>query len=508
MKWPTVGTAVTIPMRHALLALLVAASPSAQEVPAPERFATARRVLEAAVDAGTVPAVSVAVLDDDHIVWAQGFGIADRSRAKAATADTIYRLASISKPFTATAVMRLVERGQLDLDQPANRYLVDAQIRARAGAAEQVTLRRLLNHTAGLPTHWNFFYAASGDSSAEQPPLRARSIAAYAFTAYEPGTRTNYSNLAFGILDHIVATVGKQDFRTMLRTEVCDPLGMASTDLGVRPDRLDAAAVGYRRVGEQWTPVPDYGFDHDGASAVRSSARDLLQLARLLIHDGEVDGTRVLSRESTRAMRERRGSKAGSNYGVAWDVGQVRGTLVLRHSGGMPGVSTLLQVFPERRAALAVLTNGADRGVTARCVAAVLDALLGPEAPEAPEPTGPKEPAAAEPAAAVAVVPRGRWQGTINHPDGDLPIAVEVGGPASARLWFGADEVELAKAEATAERLTLRCRDAFATGHATTAIPVLDFELRRDGEGWVGVVYATIDGICKLPHWVSLEPRR
>src|ERR1044071_4990964 len=104
------------------------------------------------------PSIAVAVAKDGRILWEQGFGWADRERRIAADEHTLYSMASISKPITATGLMTLVESGKIDLDRAVNDYLGAAKLHGRAGDAAQATIRRVANHSAGLPVHYQFFY--------------------------------------------------------------------------------------------------------------------------------------------------------------------------------------------------------------------------------------------------------------------------------------------------------------------------------------------------------------
>ncbi|MFO1077351.1 MAG: serine hydrolase [Planctomycetota bacterium] len=476
----------------AVLSAALATTAAAQEVPAPPRFAAARAKVLAEVEQGNAPSIAVAVLEHGEVVWAEGFGHIDVEHGHRATADSIYRLASISKTFTATALMQLAERGLVDLDAPANRYL-DVPLRAYRGTADAITLRRLANHTSGLPTHWNFFYEG------ETPPSRAESIRAFGFAAFEPGTQTNYSNFAFGVLDHVIARIGKAPggYRGWLVRELLDPLGMVHTDVGVRPGQERHAAVGYRKEGERWVAIPDYGFDHDGASAVRSSANDLMRWARVQLGRGAVDGHRVLREDSALAMREKKGTAAGSAFGVGWSVGEARGAAVLRHSGGMPGVSTEFCVFPDRDAAVAVLTNCADRDATGRALDAVFDVLLGPEAAALGFDSRPWN-----------GMGKASYRGLVVHPDG--PIALHIGnwvfGP---NIRLGDRPLASVNSSEEATRLELWGKGSIALGHPADTAD-LRFELETDEHGARGVLYATVDGLCRLPFWCELgrvEPK-
>lgn len=470
-------------MRTLTAALSIALAAPAQNVEAPAKFATARAVIAAQVDGGDTPSIAIAVLEDGEVVWAEGFGLIDVARERTASADSIYRLASISKPITATAIMQLVERGLVDLDAPVNRYL-DEPLRAMRGRDDDITVRRLLNHTGGLPTHWNFFYEP------EQPPPRPASIRAFGFAAFDPGTVTNYSNFAFGVLDHVIARVGEKGYRGWLVEELLDPLGMGSTDVGVRPGKEEHAAVGYRKEGDEWVAIPDYGFDHDGASAVRSSARDLMRFARLQLAGGTVDGRRLLDEASVLAMRARTASAAGSSFGIGWSTDAVRGEPALRHSGGMPGVSTQLVVLPESRRAVAVLSNGGSRGATSRALDAVLDAMLGSS--EGPS-TGSDLPPQRWPA--------GTYRGQIAHPDGPLPLVLVLGEKPTVRI--GAGDVTRCGARFGPSGFELRCRHRMQLGRGPLDLADLAFrfEVEDGGAAVRGVVYATLDGVCRLPFW-------
>ncbi len=493
-------------MYRLALALLVAPVSIAQQVAAPDRYREARAAITRLVENGDTPALSVAVLEDDRIVWAEGFGMADIARRRRADADTIYRLASISKPFTATAMMTLVDAGKLELDVPVNRYLTDCAVTAYRGVATDVTLRRLCNHTAGLPTHWNFFYAD------HEPPPRSRSIREHAFCAWPPGRRTNYSNLAFGIVDHVVATAAETDFASYLRRAVLEPLGMTHTALGVPDGKADHAAVGYLATREEpgFQPVVPYGFDHDGASAVWSSVRDLMQFARLWIHDGAVDGVRVLRPESAVAMQTRMARSAGSNYGIAWGVGRVRGHRRLAHTGGMPGVSTALQVFPGRKAAVAVLTNTSKRGATQQAIRAVLPVLL-PQPPAAGSERVIEEPRAAATEESVtehAALPlEFAFRGLVAHPAGPLPMVVR---RAEGRLGITLDGdpvLGLREHDGEPHLLRARFRATLATTPGAEATPMMKLDLVHEADGGLrGVMYATATRTCSVPYWVELQP--
>src|SRR5947209_16594754 len=119
-----------------------------------ELFHQARGRIQRGMIERCIPSLAIAVAQGNSVLWEEGFGWADRERRVAATPHTLYSLASISKPITATALMILKERGLLNLDHPINDYLGDSKLRAWVGNVEEATIRRVANHTSGLPFHY------------------------------------------------------------------------------------------------------------------------------------------------------------------------------------------------------------------------------------------------------------------------------------------------------------------------------------------------------------------
>jgi CubicO group peptidase (beta-lactamase class C family) len=247
-------------------------------LPAPaaaDPFARVADWILEALDQDDAPSLAVAVARDGAMLWAAGFGYADRERRVPATPDTRYSLASVTKPLTATGLMRLVERGLIDLDRPVGDYLPDTPLTLRAGAPGAVTVRRVASHMAGLPVHHHFF--VEGERS---PPPIAETIRRYGQILLPPGQRFRYSNLGYGLLGHIGARLTGQSYAAFMHAEVFAPLGMTRTSVGVGPDERHDYAVRY---GTDGSRLPYYTFDHDGASAVFSSARDPVSYTHLTL---------------------------------------------------------------------------------------------------------------------------------------------------------------------------------------------------------------------------------
>lgn len=156
-----------------------------------DQFDAVRGFVRRHMTESSAPSIAVAVARDGRILWEEGFGWADREKRVAADENTMYSLASISKPFTATGLMMLVEQKRIDLDRPVNQYLGNAKLRARVGNADDATVRRVANHSSGLPLHYQFFY----EDEPFRPPSMDETILRYGNLVTIPGEKWEYSNL-------------------------------------------------------------------------------------------------------------------------------------------------------------------------------------------------------------------------------------------------------------------------------------------------------------------------
>jgi len=402
----------------ALVTLLLgqAAGEAQQPAAAPDQWDGVRALIRQTMAASNLPSVAVAVAKEGRILWEEGFGWADVERQLPATPHTMYSLASISKPITATALMRLVEQGRIDLDQPANRYLGAGQLTGLAGDASGATVRRVLSHTAGLPLHYQFYYTNN-----DYPPAsNDETIARYGILVNPPGEVYEYSNLGYGIIDHIIARAAGVDYAEYMQREVFTPLGLTRTSIGIGPG-LEAHVA--QRYDERRQPIPFYDFDHRGASAVYASAHDLVRFGMFHLKARLPGQGPVLSDATIDLMRE---PVAPAGYGLGWSVArEPNGSVRLGHSGGMPGVATSLTLFPAEGVAIVVLTNVAG-GNLGRISTAIAEVVL-PELTEARRQAAQTQSPANTPAS-FAADPElvGEWTGTLRTWAGTVPMSLVV----------------------------------------------------------------------------------
>lgn len=299
-----------------------------------------------------VPSLAVAVAKDGKILWEEGFGWADREKRRLATPHTMYSLASISKPMTATGLMVLKERGLVDLDSPINNYLGEAKLKGWAGDSNEATVRRVANHSSGLPLHYHFFYE---DEPYRRPPMD-ETIRRYGNLVTIPGERYQYSNLGYGLLDYIISRISGRSYPDIMRQEVFLPLGMTRTSVNIGPGLGKYQAIRY---GFDGLPIPFYDFDHPGGSAIYSSAHDLVRFGMFHLKDHLPEQKGILSDGVIDEMQKpTMETGIGTGYGIGWAINENNmGYHTISHGGGMGGVSTTLLLIPGEKLAIVVLTN-------------------------------------------------------------------------------------------------------------------------------------------------------
>ncbi len=319
--------------------------------PGTDPFAAVREHIEQLVAEGTNPSLAVAVARDGKIIWEEGFGLADRERNIPATEHTVYDLSSVSKPLTATGLMVLAERGLIDLDRPINEYLGDSPIHACVGDVAEATVRRVANHTAGLPAHFQVFY----ENQPYQPPPLEETILRYGNLASVAGERWKFSNLGYGVLSQAIAEVSGQSFEEFMRQAVFQPLGMAHTSVGIDPGLAEYQAVQYT---SSMSALPQRTYDTPGALALYGSAHDLIRFAMFHLKNDLPDQDAILSDDGLDEMQRSTAAAFSAGYGVGWFIvdGQ-DGLRRVHHSGATAGASANLVLVPEENLALVVLSN-------------------------------------------------------------------------------------------------------------------------------------------------------
>lgn len=295
-----------------------------------------------------IPGLSLAVVQDGEIVKARGYGYANLERQTPATEHTVYDLGSIGKQFTATAIMILVERGQISLDEKISHYLPDLPV-----AWADVSVRNLLNHTAGIPD----YFSAPGLSWTENYTHdELIALAANRPPHFAPGEQWRYVNTNYVLLQRIIEAVTGQSWDAFLERVVFEPLAMTSTRR-VTPEVIADAATPYEEIhGTQDLRT----LEHTSSSLfVNGSGGLLSNVLDLAKWDAALYGERVLTQASLAQMWTRTPLSDGSvrDYGFGFDVEQLNGHRRIGHSGGLPGYETHIARFVDDKLTVIILTN-------------------------------------------------------------------------------------------------------------------------------------------------------
>jgi CubicO group peptidase (beta-lactamase class C family) len=305
-----------------------------------------------------LPGAVVVVADRDGALLARGYGVADLERADPVDpATTAFRVASVSKLFTATAVVQLHERGRLSLDEDVNRALRRFQVPATF--PEPITLRHLLTHTAGLAERFLGHRArtregqlALGDYLAGRLPARFA----------PPGRIVSYANHGMALAGLVVEEASGRPFPRYVAEEILLPLGMTSSGFGMEPALVARLATGYVFAGGRHFPVPvDFRHETPSGSLITTGA-DMARFLAAQLRGGELDGARILAPESVAAMHARAFGHHPRQAGVGLGFleRRVGGLRAVGHDGDIIGWSARCLLVPERGLGLFVAHTGAD----------------------------------------------------------------------------------------------------------------------------------------------------
>lgn len=347
------------------------------------------------------PGVSIGIVHDQDLIWAKGYGFADLAKKTPATPGTDYRIASLSKLFTATAILQLRDAGKLQLDDPVSKWLpAFAPTHVDAGSPV-ITIRHLLTHTSGLPReveggYWNDMKFPSRE---EMETLLNR-----AGVVGPPETEYKYSNVALSLAGYVVEKASGEPYADYVERHILKPLGMSSTRV-IPPRDLPALATGYgRRVPGQprrVEPFLDAAYMVPAAN-LASTVEDLARFAELQFRDGSVGiasgSAQILRGPTLREMQRVHWLEPDwkGGRGLGWGVSRRDDKTLISHGGSVPGHRTQITLIPAEKFGVIVLTNAAD-GQPSRYVNAALK-IVAPAVDRAAKAAAKTETAKADPA--------------------------------------------------------------------------------------------------------------
>lgn len=331
-----------------------------------------------------IPGGALVVVQGGRIAHLRGFGVEDlETRRPVDPQATAFYLASVTKSFTATAVLQLVEQGRLELDRDVNETL--RRFEVPKTYPQPITLHHLLTHTAGFEDRSIGYVARSAEDAKPLGDFLALQLPARVFP---PGRLASYSNHGYGLAGLLVEEATGRPFWDVLERDLLEPLGMSSSTARTPPppDFATRVATGYRYDGQRdaMVPAPVGGRNVPPAGSLWATPRDVGRFLLAHLQGGAVDGARILRAETIERMHRRQFSHHPALPGIAYGFYErFRGEhRMLEHAGGVPGWATLLVLIPERGIGIFLATNQSTPAPHAAALEVLLTELFGP-GPEA-----------------------------------------------------------------------------------------------------------------------------
>ncbi len=333
---------ITTPLLAVLFSTRVFAAPP----PATEADALFNSLIKPA-DAGIVVLVS----QNGKILFEKAYGMADREHSVAAATKTRFRIGSITKQFTAAAILKLQEQGKLSVNDKLSKYFPDFP------RGSDVTLQHLLTHTSGIHSytdHTNFTVDATNVIS---PEALINSFK-HEFYDFNPGEKWRYDNSGYVLLNCIIEKVSGASYADFLRKNFFQPLGMADTGVDDTPRPLPHEALGYRYSNEQFSRAvsldPSWTI---GAGNLYSTVEDLNKWNEAIFNGRVLKPASLKDAFTPAKTAENQDDDSGDGYGCGWFISQWRGLLEISHGGYLPGFNSFLLRIPNEKFTVIVLAN-------------------------------------------------------------------------------------------------------------------------------------------------------
>jgi CubicO group peptidase (beta-lactamase class C family) len=399
-----VGVLVILGVMVLAVSPFILLAPRAPRIPSgPSSVAQVEAYARALTDHETPPALEILVTKVGQVVYHKAFGMADGPSGRPASVDDIYHLWSVTKLFTATAILQLAEDGRLSLDDPVQKYLPRFVPISRSGKPVPITVRQLLNHTSGMrnlaPTHLMGWIHHLDDPPVSQSALVAERMQAYATLVRNPGQRGAYSNAGYVVLGAVVEAAAGQPYEDFVRDRILRPLAMTGTDFTYRKDQIARSVTGthplfhfftlmlillHRDWFSRWVKriqrlrmwlVPLY-TDYTGPTGLIGTATDLARFGQAFLAGGALGDCQLLRMEAAHEMLdEGYGASAGpggDRMGLGWHWWCDAPMPFKGHGGEGPGFAAQLALFQKQQMVIVILANDTliDRVALTNLVAA------------------------------------------------------------------------------------------------------------------------------------------
>jgi CubicO group peptidase (beta-lactamase class C family) len=344
-----------------LVVLLAVQAVAAQQAPG----ADFDEYVNKAIKDWGVPGAAIAIVKDDRIVYAKGFGVRELNKPAPVDEHTLFAIGSSSKAFTAASLAMLVDEGKLKWDDPATKYLSGFQL-FDPYSTRELTIIDLLSHRSGLQRGDLLWYASAYDRNEVLRRVR------YLKPSWSLRSHYGYQNIMFLAAGQIIPSIAGKSWDEFVRERIFNPLGMKSTNTSIKLfDTSANVATPHSKIDDKVQAVSWRNIDNIApAGSINSNVEDMAQWLRMQLGDGVYQNQRLLSAAAIKEMRTPQtiirieGPQASLypeahflTYGLGWFLSDYRGRKLIEHGGAIDGMRAEVAMIPEEKVGLVILTN-------------------------------------------------------------------------------------------------------------------------------------------------------
>ena len=313
-------------------------------------------LIEKTIRENHIPGFSIGIVENGKVIYAKGFGVAKLGDDKPITSNSLFHMASVTKPFVATAIMQLVEHGKLNLDAHVTEYLPYFRMKDERFAT--ITVRQMLGHISGMPDVEDYQWDKPeyDDGALER---YVRSLSELSLIA-RPGEKFQYSNMAFEVLGDVIAKVSGRSFESYVQRNILKPLGMKHSTLLIReanqklltsPHVLDESGVIVSKV------FP-YNRAHSPSSTLYSNIDDMNRWAMANLNRGELNGKRILKASSYDLLwKVQMDAGRRGGIGLSWFLTKRNEHWIVYHGGSDVGFNSYIVLAPDNSISIVAMSN-------------------------------------------------------------------------------------------------------------------------------------------------------
>jgi len=310
-----------------------------------------------------IPGLSASVVIGDNVIWRGAYGYSDIENNIKVTTDTLFKIASVSKTITATALMQLYEEGFFDLNDPINNYLPFDVIHPDYPLSE-ITFLMLLTHSSSIVDNWDYLFYFVGDAPISFQDFLEKYLAVGGeyydsennFGSWEPGTRFSYSNIAVALIGYLIEEISNTDFVEYCQINIFNKLEMYESAWYLRDLNISHIAMPYHWNEDENVPYGHIGYVDVPAGDLRTSSYQLIHFLTMYINKGSYNSENLLSNETVDLILTPQTSI--NNIGLIWWRSSIGGRVVWGHSGSDFGCRAMMQFDNSTKIGVAVLING------------------------------------------------------------------------------------------------------------------------------------------------------